>query len=175
MPSTTNSTDKAVDSGFRLTGRHVLTILVCTFGFVFAVNGYMLYRSVESFPGTVTESSYRDSQHFNSQITAAQTQAALGWQVSALASRSPEGVATIRIEAKDAAGAPLSGLTFHATLQHPANRAMDHVVPLHAVAGATGVFEGQAKDVAPGKWGVHIEGDNDKGRVFLSQNSTLLR
>ncbi|TBW37181.1 nitrogen fixation protein FixH [Siculibacillus lacustris] len=160
---------------FRLTGRHVLAILVGCFGIVFAVNGYMLYRAVSSFPGTVTESSYRDSQHFNDEIAAARAQAARGWKVSATAVRDADGRAVLRVEARDATGAPIQGLAFKATLQHPANRALDRHVAMAAVAGGSGLFEGAATDVAPGKWDLVLEGDGAEGREFLSHNTLVLR
>jgi len=175
MPTSLNPKPDTEDGGFRLTGRHVLAILVGVFLFVAAVNAVMIWKALGSFPGVVTESSYRDSQHFNRSIAAAHEQAARGWKVDLQAVRRPDGRAVIRLEAKDAEGRPISGVAFRAVLQHPANRALDHVVPLAAVAGSSGVFEGTATEVSEGKWGLEVEGDSDKGRVFLSQNSLYLQ
>ena len=175
MPTSLNEKREPEAGGFRLTGRHVLFILLGVFAFIFAVNGVMIWKAVESFPGLVTTSSYRDSQRYNRSIAAAQEQAARGWKVDARADRSPDGRVVIRLEARDAAGAPISGVAFKASLLHPANRAHDHVVPLVAVAGASGVFEGSATGVGEGKWGLEVEGENDQGRIFLSENSLYLR
>ena len=175
MPTTLNKTREPDDGGFRLTGRHVLFILVGVFAFVAAVNGYMIWRAIGSFPGVVTDSSYRDSQRFNRSIADAQEQAQRGWKVDARADRAPDGRLTVRLEAHDAQGAPIAGVVFKAVLQHPANRALDHAVALLPVPGASGVFEGLATGVAEGKWGLEVEGANDKGRVFFSQNSLFLR
>ena len=175
MPTSLNEKREPEAGGYRLTGRHVLFILVGVFAFIFAVNGVMIWKAIESFPGVVTQSSYRDSQRFNRSIAAAREQASRGWRVDATAARSPDGRVAIRLEARDAAGAPISGVSFKATLQHPANRAHDHVVPLPAVAGAAGIFEGTATGVSEGKWGLEVEGESGEGRVFLSENSLYLK
>jgi nitrogen fixation protein FixH len=169
-----SATEQPKPKEFRLTGGHVLAILVASFGLVFAVNGYMLYRAVQSFPGTVTDSSYRDSQHFNSEIAAARAQADRGWKVAATAERAADGRTLVRVEALDRDGRPISGLTFRASLQHPAQRALDHAVRIAPVAGADGRFEGVADGVAPGKWDLVLEGDGAEGRVFLSRNVVVL-
>lgn len=175
MPTSLNDKPRTEAGGFRLTGRHVLFILIGVFAFIFAVNGVMVWKAVESFPGVVTQSSYRDSQRFNRSIAEAQVQASRGWRVDASAVRSPDGRVVVRLEARDAAGAPVSGVSFKATLQHPANRAHDHVVPLPALPGAAGIFEGVATGVTEGKWGLEVEGEGAEGRVFLSENSLFLR
>jgi nitrogen fixation protein FixH len=159
---------------FRLTGRRVLAILIIAFAFVFAVNGYMVYRAVTSFPGTVTESSYRDSQHFNDEIAAARLQAERGWKVAVAAERDADGRALIRVEARDRDGAPLSGVAFRARLEHPADRARDRPVRFVAVAGEVGRFQAVVDAVAAGKWDLVLEGDGDQGRLFLSHNTVVL-
>ena len=175
MPTSLNPKPRADEDGFRLTGRHVLFILLGVFAFVAGVNGIMIWKAIGSFPGVVTDSSYRDSQRFNRNIAAAQEQAARGWQVEAHAERSPDGRVAVRLEAKDAEGRPVTGVTFRAVLQHPANRALDHTVALAPQAGAGGVFSGAATGVGEGKWGLEVTGESDKGRVFLSQNTLFLR
>jgi nitrogen fixation protein FixH len=175
MSTSLNEEREPEGSGFRLTGRHVLLIFVGVFGFIFAVNGWMVWKAVDSFPGVVTRSPYSESQRFNKTIAEAREQAARGWRVDARADRTPDGRVVVRLEAHDAGGAPLSGVAFKATLQHPANRSLDHAVPLPAVPGAAGVFEGIATGVGEGKWGLEVEGLTDAGRVFLSENSLFLR
>lgn len=174
MSTMTEKNSETLADGFRLTGRHVLFILLGVFAFVGAVNAFMIYKAVGSFPGVVTESSYRDSQRFNRSIADAHEQAARGWKVDVEAKRSPDGRVVVRIDARDGKGAPISGVGFKAVLQHPANRGLDHAVPLAAVAGADGVFSGVVTGVTEGKWGLEVEGIGASGRVFLSQNSLFL-
>lgn len=171
MPTTLDARKDPPKSEFRLTGRHVLFILVGCFGIVFAVNGLMVWKAVGSFPGLVTESSFRDSQRFNAEIAAAEAQAARGWRVEATTSRTADGTATVVLAARDRDGRPLSGVAFHARLEHPADRHRDHVLTLAPVAGSSDRFEGKVAGVSPGKWGLVIEGDAAAGRLYLSQNT----
>ena len=53
------------DTGRKLTGRHVLAIFVIGFGLIYAVNFFMAYRAVSTFPGMEVSSSYADSQSFD--------------------------------------------------------------------------------------------------------------
>lgn len=171
MPTTLDTPNQPKDGEFRLTGRHVLFILVGCFAIVFGVNGYMIWRAVGSFPGVVTESSFRDSQRFNGEIAAAEAQAARGWKVEAQATRGNDGVVVISLVARDRDGRPLPGVAFHARLEHPAMRHLDHEVALAPVPGASDRFEGRVAGVTTGKWGLAIEGDGAKERLFLSQNT----
>lgn len=171
MPTTLDAPKDAPKGEFRLTGRHVLLILVGCFGIVFAVNGLMVWKAVGSFPGLVTESSFRDSQRFNAEIAAAEAQAARAWKVEATTSRSADGTATIVLSARDRDGRPLPGVAFRARLEHPADRHRDHEVSLAPVAGSSDRFEGRVPGVTNGKWGLVIEGDAAAGRLYLSQNT----
>lgn len=175
MPTSLNQKPEAGDGEFRLTGGHVLAILLSVLFLIIVVNGFMIWKAIGSFPGVVTESSYRDSQRFNRNIAAAHEQEARAWKVDAQAVRAPDGRVVVRLEAKDAQDRPVAGVAFRATLQHPANRSLDHVVPLPAVPGAAGVFEGVATGVSEGKWGLEVIGEIEQGRVFLSQNALFLR
>jgi len=174
MASTTNGSEAPEDQGFRLTGRHVLTILLSVFGVIFCVNAFMIWRAVGSFPGTVTESSYRDSQHFNAEIAAGHAQAERGWQVDASAERGADGHVRLAVVARDAKGQPIPAVTFKARLEHPANRSLDRHATL-TPTGNDGHFEGTVNDVAPGKWTLVVEGDGTEGRLFLSHTAIMLR
>ncbi|MER2604698.1 MAG: FixH family protein [Siculibacillus sp.] len=175
MPTDLNGTNSVDQGGFRLTGTRVLIIFVVVFGVVFGVNGYMLYKAVGTFSGTVTDSSYRVSQGFNKEIAAAQAQAERAWQVSAHAERADDGVVSIRVEARTSEGRPVSGVAFRARLQHPAATAHDKSVDLAPLAGADGVFTGRVADVGQGKWGLAITGDTAEGRAFASQNTLFFK
>lgn len=170
MPTTLNTPEKPRGE-FRLTGRHVLYILVGAFAIVFAVNGYMIWRAIGSFPGVVTESSFRDSQRFNAELAAAKAQADRGWKVAVKTDRAADGKTVIALQARDRDGHPLTGVTFHALLEHPADRSRDHKIALTPVVGASDRFEGRAEGVTAGKWGLLIEGDGSAGRLYLSQNT----
>lgn len=175
VPTTLNAPQDPQDGGFRLNGRRVLFILLATFGVVFAVNGYMVWRAIGSYPGVVTESSFRDGQRFNAEIAAARAQADRAWQVEAEALRGDDGVARVTLVGHDRDGKPLSGVTFRARLEHPADRARDKQIALAPVAGTSDRWEGSVGETAAGKWGLVIEGDGAAGRLFLSQNTVFFK
>lgn len=172
--TTTNGPETESKPEFRLTGRHVLLIIATVFGAVFVVNGFMIYKAIGSHPGSVTESSYRDSQHFNEEIAAGRAQAERGWKVSAAAERSTDGKVRIDVEARDAQGKPIPDVTFTARLEHPANRHFDRRATL-APTGKEASYEGFVTDAASGKWLLVVEGDGAQGRLFLSNTSIMLR
>lgn len=61
------------------TGRHMVIVLVCGFGVVFAVNALMATIAIRGFSGVTVENSYVASQNFNTWLEKAKTQKALGW------------------------------------------------------------------------------------------------
>lgn len=67
------------DTGRKLTGWHVLAIAVGAFGIIIAVNVFMAFKAVSTFPGLETRNSYVSSQSFNGDRAA---QEALGWTVT---------------------------------------------------------------------------------------------
>jgi nitrogen fixation protein FixH len=168
--SVTNNTER---TGFRLTGLHVLAILVAFFGVVFAVNGVMVYLAIGSFPGAATASSYTASQRYNSEIATADAQAARGWQVDEQLARDAAGKAVLTLTVRDKAGTPVDALAFTAHLQHPVKQGEDvvgTVVPLGAGRYA-GTFDG----VEAGLWTLAIEGTRGGDRVWRSENRVVLR
>ena len=64
----------------KITGTHVLIGFVSAFGLIIAVNFYMAYNAVSTFPGLEVKNTYVASQEFN---TKQQAQLALGWTVEA--------------------------------------------------------------------------------------------
>jgi nitrogen fixation protein FixH len=171
--TTSNGPEVEGKPEFRLTGRHVLLIIISVFSVVFSVNIYMVWRAVGSHPGSVTESSYRDSQHFNGEIAAGRAQAERGWTVTAATERSSEGKVKITVEARDAKGLTLPGVTFNARLEHPANRHLDRHTALAPIS-TEGLYEGFVADVAPGKWTLVVEGNGNEGRLFRSNTAIML-
>jgi len=59
------------------TGRKMLLIMITFFGVIIAVNGYMAFSAVSTFPGLEVDNSYVASQQFNERASA---QRALGWE-----------------------------------------------------------------------------------------------
>jgi nitrogen fixation protein FixH len=156
-----------------LTGGMVLLMLLGFFGVVIGVNVTMAKLAISTLPGTEVDSSYSASIGYEKEIAAAHDQTARNWQVDAHIERDGDGGATLQVEARDAGGRPVSGLTFQGRLERPTDKRADLAVVLPEVG--TGVYRGSAPDIAPGQWDLVIEGDAAGGRrMFLSKNRVLL-
>jgi nitrogen fixation protein FixH len=155
-----------------LTGTKVFLMLVAFFGVVIGVNGIMMKLAIATLPGTEVDSPYAAGLVYDREIAAAHDQAARKWDVSAHIERGGDGAATLRVEAHDASGRPLTGLTFGGRLERPTDKRADLAVELTDAGG--GVYRGSAASVAPGQWDLVIEGEARGARVFLSRNRVIL-
>ena len=155
-----------------LTGRFVLLTLLSFFGVVFAVNFVMIKLAIDTLPGTEVDSAYTASLGFGKEIIAAHDQDLRNWRVDAHIQRGADGNATLRVEARDKNGAPISGLKFQGLLERPTDRRADRPVKLAEVG--IGVYRGTAELVSAGQWDLVIEGDVFGKRMFLSKNRVLL-
>ena len=156
----------------QLTGRTVFFLLVAFFGVVIGVNLVMMRLAILTLPGTDVDSAYRASLAYEKEITAARDQNGRNWHVDAQVQRGPNGGATLRVEAKDANGQPLSGLKFEGRLERPTDRRADQAVTL-AETGI-GIYSGNATLIAPGQWDLVLQGERAERRMFLSRNRVLL-
>jgi nitrogen fixation protein FixH len=154
-----------------LTGRTVLLCLIGFFGVVALANGIMVRAAVSTFGGVETSSSYQAGLAFTQNAAAARAQDELHWNVKANVRPAGEEV-VVEIDARDAAGRPLSGLDANVTLHHPADGRADQTVALSE--SATGHFRGIAARFA-GQREVLIELSRGGVRLFRSQNRVILQ
>jgi nitrogen fixation protein FixH len=155
-----------------LTGRVVLIALLGFFGVVFGVNGLMMKLAIDTLPGTEVDSPYVASLRYENEIAAARDQQQRDWKVDARLERQPDGLATLRVEARDRNGVPLAGLSFFGRLERPADKRADKDVALAEIGD--GVYRGQATGVSAGLWDLVLEGDSTGNRVYLSKNRLVL-
>lgn len=156
-----------------LTGRVVLACLVAFFGTVIGVNMLMMKFAIDTLPGTEVDSAYRASLAYQDEIAAAGEQSRRRWKVDAHVERSADGAATVRLDARDANGTPLSGLKFSGRLERPTDKRVDRALEL--AESGIGTYRGSAADVLPGQWDLVIEGEGRGGaRLFLSRNRVIL-
>ncbi|CAL8979562.1 hypothetical protein RHODGE_RHODGE_04998 [Rhodoplanes serenus] len=155
-----------------LTGRRVAVYLGAFFALVIGVNGIMMKLAVDTLPGTVVDSAYRASLAYNGEIAAAQAQAARAWRVAAHVERGADSRASVRIEARDGADLPVSGLVVSARLARPTDRRDDR--PVRLAERDIGIYRGEAADVPPGQWDLVIEAERGGDRVYLSRNRVVL-
>jgi len=154
-----------------LTGRTVLLCLLAFFATVSAVNAIMIGEAITTFGGLETSSAYREGQRFETEIAAARAQEARHWRVEARVRRADD-AAIVEIDARDAAGNAVTGLTAGAELHRPTDAREDQLVSLSE--SAPGHFKGTAA-AAPGQWDVLIEFSRGDERVFRSRNRIVLQ
>jgi nitrogen fixation protein FixH len=157
----------------RLTGRMVFASVLAFFGVVIAVNVTMMMLAIRTLPGTDVDSAYRSSLNYNAEIAAARRQQAQAWRVAGHVERDADGRTVVRVEARDGAGTPATGLAFSALLERPIDKRADRAVPL--AERAAGVYRGETVDVAPGQWDLVLEAERGGERVFLSRNRIVLK
>src|SRR6478672_1782566 len=155
-----------------LTGRKVLFMLVAFFGVVIAVNMVMMKLAILTLPGTDVDSAYSASLAYENEIAAAHDQNARNWKVDAHIQRSPDGGATLQVEARDNSGMPMSGLKFQGRFERPTDRRAD--LPVALAETGIGIYRGSAALIAPGQWDLVLEGAAAGRRMFLSKNRVLL-
>jgi nitrogen fixation protein FixH len=156
-----------------LTGRTVLFCLLGFFGVVIGINMAMLKLAIDTLPGTEVDSAYGASLAYNGEIQAAAAQAARGWSVVGRVERDADGRAAVKVEARDANNAPLTGLIFSARLSRPLDKRADRSTVL--IEHEAGIYRAPTTDIAPGQWDLVIEADRGSERLFLSRNRLILR
>ena len=161
-----------VATGFRLTGRMVLLILVSFFAVVVSVNLFMAYVAVNTFSGMQTQRPYESGLNFNRDIKSAQVQQEEHWQVSSHHERLVDGRVALSLSLRDAQGQPLEGVKSKVTLVSPVNAAND--VTFDLVAKGAGDLSGTAKADA-GQWDLVIEITKEGKEVFRSVSRISLR
>ena len=155
-----------------ITGRMVFFTMVAFFCVVIGVNLVMMRLAIQTLPGTEVDSAYSASLAYQKEIATAQAQSARNWKVEAHVERSGQGGATLRVEATDASGRPMSGLKFQGRFERPTDRRADQPVAL-AETGI-GIYRGNTETIAAGQWDLVLEGMSAGQRMFLSRNRVLL-
>jgi nitrogen fixation protein FixH len=155
-----------------VTGRKVLIWLLSFFGVVMAVNIIFMKLALQTLPGVVTESSYRVGNAYNKDITAARQQETLHWSVGLHVERRVDGTAMVKVDAKDAEGKPLNGLTFRVVLRRPTDVRADAQATLNETGN--GLYRGTAQDVLAGVWDVMLFGERNGETLFQSHNRVIL-
>lgn len=155
-----------------LTGRTVLLALLSFFGVVIGVNGIMIALAIGTMPGLETDKPYQAGIAYNAEIDAARAQAERHWSVASRLSRDAQGRATVDVMARDAGGAPVSGLAVAVRLLRPADQRGDRVVELSE--HEPGIYRGEADGVAAGAFDVEIDASRASERLFRSRNRIVV-
>lgn len=138
-----------------LTGWHVFAIFGGGFGVIIAVNLFMAFQAVSTFPGLEVSSSYADSQTFDVRRHA---QEALGWDASVTTA---DGQLTLTLV--DENGRPVYPAEFEALLTRPTTRADDQLLDLMRGPNGT-LIAPAALDV--GRWRLRLTGTSRSGTDY---------
>jgi nitrogen fixation protein FixH len=144
----------------RFTGRKAFAVIGGGFAIVIAVNIALAVFASRSHPGLVVENSYVASQKFNGWLEQGRAQKALGWTVTAKADR-----LALTVTARNALGAPLSGLTAVASLEHPIGAEPTRALPL--VETAPGVYSAP-HGLSAGQWLSEVRLQRGNDRYYLA-------
>ncbi|MEL7349302.1 MAG: FixH family protein [Pseudomonadota bacterium] len=107
---------------FRLTGGHVLAIILTAYVFIIGANMALVYSATSTFPGLVVDNSYRAGVGWNDRGAA---QNALGWDVAV--GYGDQGLA---VSVRDAEGQAVHGIAVDAVVGRPANADLDQALAL---------------------------------------------
>ncbi len=136
------------------TGRKMLLLMVSFFAVIIAVNVFMAYSAVHTFPGLEVENSYVASQEFNKRAAA---QRALGWSV-ALTREGNELV--LNLQDKD--GNEVLPASIHAVIGRPTFAGDDITLDFRLVGNA---YRATA-DLAPGPWRLFLDAVAQDGTLY---------
>jgi nitrogen fixation protein FixH len=139
-----------------LTGPKVLAIAVASFGLIIAVNFYMAFQAISTFPGLEVENSYVASQSFDQDRKAQQ---ALGWTVTP---RYDAVAQQMHLSFVDAAGAPVT-LGDLSVLIGRSTEAADDMRPVFR--HIQGQYVAQI-ELGMGKWMLHLTAHSTGGVRF---------
>ena len=139
-----------------ITGRKVFIMMASGFGVIIAVNLFMAYSAVTTFPGLETKNSYVASQEFD-RLKAAQE--GLAWDVGAKI----EGE-TLILDIKDKAGDPVKVATIYAILGR-ATHVNDDQEPAFTQS-STGAYVANVGALEGGNWNLRLNATADNGVAF---------
>jgi nitrogen fixation protein FixH len=138
----------------KLTGRHVLFIFLAFFGTIFAVNGFMAFQAVGTFPGLEAKNGFVESQSFEARRSA---QEALGWEVGATLE---DGVLAIAFT--DEAGAPVEVAGMEAVVGRATHVEQDRMPEF---TYRLGTFR-TPMELEPGNWNIRLTAHAPDGTPF---------
>jgi len=144
---------------FRLTGWHVLGMLVMFFGVTAAVDGLMVADAYSTYPGEVSSNPYEDGLAFDSELGQQHDQAALGWRLTA----GLDAAGAIELTARDRAGGPIAFKRIEARLERPATEQGRREVRF--VQTVPGAYRAQPGALS-GAWDLRLSAFDAQGRRF---------
>jgi len=119
-------------------------------GLVIAVNGFMAYSALSTFPGNAGGDGFDLSNNYNVILARMEREAALGWTVKAELDKSGHPILTLT----DRSGGVLAGATIEATAQRPLGD--QHTTKLRFSEVSPGRYLGAAALGDKGQWDLEL-------------------
>jgi nitrogen fixation protein FixH len=148
-------------SGFRLTGWHVLALIVGFFVTVIAVDVSFAMLAVKTFPGEVSVTPYEDGLLYNKKLAQMTAQEKLGWRAAAGVERD-----RVILEMRDRQGAPVRGLAVGGKLERPATETGRKLLAFREVG--PGLYAA-APGALAGTWDLTAEASDRQGHRFEAE------
>jgi len=149
---------------FRLKGWHVLAMLLGFFALIASVNAIFITLAMQSFPGEEEKKSYVQGLQYNDRLEERNAQAELGWTVELTEVLLVDGLATIDLTFKNAAGTSISGLDVSGRIAHPVRD--DYDQQLDFLPMGEGVYRAQVSGLNSGLWKLKAQARNDMDEIF---------
>lgn len=143
----------------KLTGRHVLLMLIGFFGVMLIANVAFVTVAVRSFPGESQKKSYLQGLHYNQTLAERAVQKALGWRAEI--TRVENDLIEVRLFA---GGNALTDLTVTGELRRPASAGSDHALAFHEIS--PGVYRATPALLTSGAWDIEGLAKNARGQEF---------
>jgi nitrogen fixation protein FixH len=142
---------------------------------IFAVfliaNGVMLYFATRSWTGLATDNAYEKGLAYNAAIAAAETQAALGWQVEVTAGLGAETAAWVEVAVTDREGRPVVAEQVRARFVRPTHVGYDRDAALTAYDA--GRYRGEVELPLAGQWDLRVRIEH-AGGVYRADRRVVL-
>lgn len=126
-------TDQA---SWRLTGKHVLAIMVGFFGIIITTSIIFTTLAVQSFRGEDVKQSYRQGLNYNATLSERAEQNALGWTASVNVTGQTEAQRLV-VKVTDRDAATLYAMDFSGRLRHPADATLDRALSFTTLPNGT--------------------------------------
>ena len=138
----------------KLTGYHVLFMLLAFFGVMIVVNVIFTVFAVKSFPGEQVEKSYVQGLNYNQTLEARERQAELGWTSQIGVEDDATGEPRLIVIWEDASGNGITQMNVKAVMTRPASETgqIEHELQ----ANGPGRYELALGTLEAGMWNIEI-------------------
>lgn len=145
-------------------------IFVAGMALVVAVNGVLVYFALGTWSGLVVEKPYERGIQYNRLIEAAMCQEALGWRFDIVLET--VGASTrILVQATDAEGTTLSGLSLRAAIERPVEKEAHGPVMLSEQQ--PGRYAASLERLRPGQWQTRLIAERGNDSASTTQRQII--